>query len=65
MLTPEDGASCSLFVATAPELAKVTGEYFEKSRAKKAASAARDEGAQEKLWALSEELLGVRFAAVA
>ncbi len=61
MLAPAEGAACSLFVATAPELAKVTGEYFEKSRAKKAAAAARDEAAQEKLWTLSEELLGVRF----
>ncbi len=59
MLTPERGADCSLFVATSPELAKVSGEYFEKSRAKKVARAARDEEAQEKLWALSEKLLGV------
>jgi len=60
MLTPEKGAACSLFVATAPELAQVTGEYFEKSRAKKAARASRDEDAQEKLWALSEQLLGIK-----
>jgi len=58
LLTPAQGAECSLHVATAPELAGVTGEYFEKSRIKPASRAARDEAAQEKLWALTEQLLG-------
>lgn len=58
MLTPERGAACSLHVATAPELSGVTGQYFEKSRIKAAAKAALDEAAQERLWELSERLLG-------
>ena len=57
LLSPEQGAACSLHVATAPELSKVTGEYFEKSKIKLAATAARDEAAQEQLWKLSETLL--------
>ncbi|WP_437911765.1 SDR family oxidoreductase [Sorangium sp. So ce302] len=56
LLTPEQGAECSLHVATAPELAGVTGEYFEKSRIKPAAEAALDEAAQERLWKLTEAL---------
>lgn len=56
LLTPEQGAECSLHVATAPELAGVTGEYFEKSRIKPAAAEALDEAAQERLWALTEAL---------
>lgn len=56
LLTPEQGAACSLHVATAPELAGVTGEYFEKSRIKPAAAEALDEAAQERLWALTEAL---------
>lgn len=56
LLTPEKGAACSLHVATAPELAGVSGEYFEKSRAKIASKAALDEADQERLWKLSEEL---------
>ncbi|WP_441292621.1 SDR family oxidoreductase [Sorangium sp. KYC3313] len=56
LLTPEQGAECSLHAATAPELAGVTGEYFEKSRIKPAAEAALDEAAQERLWALTEGL---------
>jgi NAD(P)-dependent dehydrogenase (short-subunit alcohol dehydrogenase family) len=58
LLTPAQGATCSLYVATSPELDGVTGEYFEKSRVKPASRAARDEVAQEKLWALTEQLLG-------
>lgn len=57
LLSPERGAECSLHVATAPELANVTGEYFEKSNIKRASGAARGEAAQERLWAVTEELL--------
>ncbi len=57
LLTPEKGAACSLHVATAPELSKVSGEYFEKSQIKLAAKGALDEAAQERLWKLSETLL--------
>ncbi|WP_437927769.1 SDR family oxidoreductase [Sorangium sp. So ce291] len=56
LLTPEQGAACSLHVATAPELAGVTGEYFDKSRVVPAATAALDEAAQERLWKLTEAL---------
>ena len=57
LLTPQRGADCSMFVATAPELAGVTGAYFEKSRAKPASRDAEDVDAQERLWKLTEDLL--------
>ena len=57
-ITPEKGAKCSLHVAMAPELSKVTGEYFEESKIKVAAKAALDVDAQEKLWGLSEAMVG-------
>jgi len=59
MISPAQGAQCSLDVATLPEFAKVTGEYFDKSKTRPAAAAAQDEAAQERLWKLSEELLGL------
>ncbi len=58
LLTPAQGAACTLHVATSPELEGVSGRYFEKSRAKEPAAAAKDEAAQERLWALSEALTG-------
>jgi NAD(P)-dependent dehydrogenase (short-subunit alcohol dehydrogenase family) len=58
LLSPTQGAACSLHVATSPELAGVTGEYFEKSRIKLPSRAAQDEAAQERLWGITEQLLG-------
>ncbi len=57
--TPEQGAACSLHVATAPELDEVSGEYFEKSRSIPAAAASMDEAAQDRLWTLTESLAAV------
>lgn len=57
LLTPAQGAACSLFVATDPSVEKVTGKYFEKSREVTAAATARDVDAQEKLWKLTESLV--------
>jgi NAD(P)-dependent dehydrogenase (short-subunit alcohol dehydrogenase family) len=66
LLTPEEGAECTLHVATAPQLDGVSGEYFEKSKPKRASKVARDEAQQERLWAVTEELIacyGARSAA--
>jgi NAD(P)-dependent dehydrogenase (short-subunit alcohol dehydrogenase family) len=57
LLTPEKGAACSLHVASAPDAATQTGQYFEKSKTKTPAKDARDRDAQERLWTLSEQLL--------
>jgi NAD(P)-dependent dehydrogenase (short-subunit alcohol dehydrogenase family) len=59
LLTPAQGAATSLHVALSDEGGKVSGEYFEKSAPRKAARAARDIPAQEKLWAISEQMLGL------
>jgi hypothetical protein len=48
-----------LYVATAPELAEVTGAYFDKCKQVDAAAAARDQAAQQRLWDESERLLGM------
>ena len=57
MLTPEQGASTGVFLATAPELANVSGRYFAKSREKKPASYAQDDAAAKRLWDASEKLV--------
>jgi len=65
LLTPAQGAECSLHVATSAETATATGLYFEGSKRKTPAKAALDRGAQERLWALSEQLLGQKTASAA
>ena len=57
MINPMQGAGCSLFVATAGSLKTVTGKYFEKSQERPPSQLAMDQTAQEKLWAVSEQLL--------
>lgn len=57
LLTPEQGAQCSLHVAMSDECGRETGNYYEKSRPKTASRAARDEAAQERLWKLTEDTL--------
>ena len=58
-ISPEDGARTSLHVAAAPELAAVTGTYFEKSRAVRSAPASYDRDAARRLWDLSAEMTGL------
>jgi NAD(P)-dependent dehydrogenase (short-subunit alcohol dehydrogenase family) len=65
MLTPAEGAACSLHVATDPALVTTSGEYFEKSKPRPASAEALDESLQERLWTVSEELLGLARASQA
>jgi NAD(P)-dependent dehydrogenase (short-subunit alcohol dehydrogenase family) len=58
-LTPQQGAETSLHVATAPELARVSGRYFVKKREREPAAHARDPVAAERLWQESERMVGL------
>ncbi len=62
MLTMEQGARTSIYVASSPEVADVTGEYFYKSKIKTPSAHARDAGEARKLWALSERLCGISWS---
>jgi NAD(P)-dependent dehydrogenase (short-subunit alcohol dehydrogenase family) len=57
VLTPEQGARTSVYLASSPEVADVTGEYFVKCRPKVPSSAARNAAAAVLLWSVSEELV--------
>lgn len=63
LTTPAKGARTSIFLASAPEVERVTGKYFdERSREVPSSAASRDENAQEMLWRVSEALCGASFA---
>jgi retinol dehydrogenase-12 len=53
----EAGAKTSVYLASAPELAGVSGSYFEKSRAVAPSPEAQDTAAAARLWQISEELV--------
>lgn len=57
--TPEQGADTIIYLATAPEVAGVTGQYFYERRAIEPSAAARDPEAARRLWAVSEQLTGL------
>jgi NAD(P)-dependent dehydrogenase (short-subunit alcohol dehydrogenase family) len=58
-LSQEEGARTTLYLATSPEVAEVSGKYFDKSQEKRASRYAYDEALQEQLWQLSEQWTGL------
>ena len=58
-LSPEKGARTSVYLASAPEVAAVSGQYFVKRRPKRSWKTSYDEAAQERLWTVSEQLTGL------
>jgi NAD(P)-dependent dehydrogenase (short-subunit alcohol dehydrogenase family) len=57
ILTPEQGARTSVYLATSPDVAEVSGRYFVKCRARTPSPAAQDVAAATLLWSVSEELV--------
>ncbi|HYA80779.1 MAG TPA: SDR family oxidoreductase [Methylocystis sp.] len=49
-LSPEKGAETMVYLATSPDVAGVTGVYFDKSRPAVPAAAAQDDAAARRLW---------------
>jgi NAD(P)-dependent dehydrogenase (short-subunit alcohol dehydrogenase family) len=57
ILSPERGAQTSVYLASSPDVAGVTGKYFVKCRPRTPSRAAQDPEAAKRLWERSEELL--------
>lgn len=55
-LSPEKGAQTSLYLASSPEVAGVTGKYFDKCKPVKSNAASYVEADQKRLWDLSAEM---------
>ncbi|HJZ48859.1 MAG TPA: SDR family oxidoreductase [Roseiflexaceae bacterium] len=57
-ISPESGADTSIYLASSPEVAGVSGQYFETCRAVMPSAEAQDRTAAARLWQLSEALVG-------
>ncbi len=57
MITPEKGAETSVFLASDPSVAGMSGQYFVKKRVAKASPAAMDRADAKRLWEVSGELV--------
>ncbi|MEZ4699994.1 MAG: SDR family oxidoreductase [Rhodothermales bacterium] len=58
-LSPSKGAETSIYLASSPDVADVTGEYFDRKKSVKAAPSAYVEEDAERLWRLSAEMVGM------
>jgi retinol dehydrogenase 12 len=56
---PATGAATSVYLASSPEVAECSGQYFAKGRPAKPSALARDAAAAARLWTLSERLSGL------
>ena len=59
MLSPADGAKTSIYLASSPEVANVTGKFFDKCREVPPTPAAQDAAAAKRLWDVSAKLTGL------
>ena len=57
LISPEKGARTSVHVASSPDAATTSGDYWTRSRRRKAAPWARDDDAAEALWTASERMV--------
>jgi retinol dehydrogenase-12 len=58
-ITPEKGAETIVYLASSPDVANVSGEYFYKNKIAKTSAAARDAAVAAALWKKTAELTGV------
>ena len=58
--SPEQGAETSIYLATDPAVATISGEYFVNKRIGKPTAAAHDEQVAQRLWTVSEQMVGLR-----
>ncbi len=57
----EQGAETSIYLASSPEVADVSGEYFVDCEPQESSPASYDEAQAKRLWAASEELTGFTY----
>jgi NAD(P)-dependent dehydrogenase (short-subunit alcohol dehydrogenase family) len=57
LLTPEQGAETSIYLASSPEVAGVSGKYFYKKKSLNSSDESYDTKKAAKMWQISEDLL--------
>jgi NAD(P)-dependent dehydrogenase (short-subunit alcohol dehydrogenase family) len=61
-LTPQKGADTVVFLASSPDVAGVSGKYWDQRKAIASNAASMDQAAQERLWETSERLIDQALA---
>lgn len=58
-ISPEEGAKTSIYLATSPQVAGVTGKYFDKCKPIASSRVSYDEAAARRLWDISAQMTGL------
>jgi NAD(P)-dependent dehydrogenase (short-subunit alcohol dehydrogenase family) len=58
-ISPERGARTSIYLASSPDVERVSGKYFARRKQEKSSAASRNEDAARRLWEVSEEVTGL------
>jgi hypothetical protein len=59
MISTEAGADTIVYLASSPEVAGTTGEYYFKRKVRRGSPASRDLEVAKRLWEVSEKLTGL------
>ncbi len=62
-ISPKKGAATAVYLATSPQVAGVSGQYFVKKKVAKSSSASQDAVAAKRLWEMSESMIEQALAA--
>ena len=62
MLDSKRGAECTLYAATSPDIAQVSGKYFVKSKIAKSSPLSRDPRMSAEIWQWTEKMIGQPLA---
>jgi NAD(P)-dependent dehydrogenase (short-subunit alcohol dehydrogenase family) len=60
-ISPEQGAKTVVYLASSPEVAEITGNYFYKCRVATPTAQAQDDAAARRLWQETEKLSGINW----
>nr|MDO8085343.1 SDR family oxidoreductase [Candidatus Sigynarchaeum springense] len=60
--SPEKGARTTMYLATSPDVAGITGKYWKNCKQIRSAPISYDTGIARKLWNISEQLTGSQFS---
>jgi len=59
-ISPDKGAKTSIYLATSPDVAGITGKYWSRKRQAKPSKKSTDLISQQRLWNISKELTGLK-----
>ncbi|MGH2517085.1 MAG: short-chain dehydrogenase, partial [Ktedonobacterales bacterium] len=62
MVSADEGARTQIYLASSPEVAGVTGQYFAKEQPVRSSKESYSVESQRRLWEISEELTGLKVA---